>query len=87
MAYINHFGRKTANNHFGTLRYEWGANLAKVRGLRKLHGRNWRKQFPPGLLAQPLWGKVFASETYTAHQLDVAEAPSDVSAEPEQAIR
>lgn len=62
MAYINHFGRKTGNAHFGRWRYEWGANVEMVRGLRQLHGwgatftmvgelgiahsRNWRKQFP-----------------------------------------
>ena len=38
MAYINHFGRKTANARFGRRRYEWGSNFATVRGLRKLHG-------------------------------------------------
>jgi hypothetical protein len=26
------------------------ANFAKVRGMRKLHGRQWRKQLPPGTL-------------------------------------
>jgi GT2 family glycosyltransferase len=62
MAYINHFGRKTANARFGTWRYEWGSNVALVRGLRQLHGwgtaftmmreigpaysRKWCKQFP-----------------------------------------
>lgn len=61
MAYINHFGRKTAKTHFGSWRYDLGGNLAMVRGLRKLHGwgatlamvrelgiahsRKWRKQF------------------------------------------
>jgi GT2 family glycosyltransferase len=40
MAYINHFGGKTANVRFGGLRYAWGGTLAMVRGLQKLHG--WR---------------------------------------------
>ncbi|MEZ0366471.1 glycosyltransferase family 2 protein [Mycobacterium sp. pUA109] len=38
MAYINHFGRRTAKARFGGWRYELGGNLAMVRGLRKLHG-------------------------------------------------
>lgn len=62
MAYINHFGRRTANARFGRLRYEVGANIAVVRGLRQLHGwgaaftmmreigaahsRKWHQQFP-----------------------------------------
>lgn len=43
MAYINHFGRKTANRHFGSWRYTWGGNVAMVRGLRRVHG--WRATF------------------------------------------
>jgi GT2 family glycosyltransferase len=62
MAYINHFGRKTANTQFGSWRYEWSANYAMMRGLRRVHGwgatfamwretgiahdRKWRKAFP-----------------------------------------
>lgn len=62
MAYINHFGRRTANMHFGGWRYELGANLAMVQGLRKVHGwastlaimreigaahrRKWHQRFP-----------------------------------------
>lgn len=62
MAYINHFGRKTANARFGRLRYEVGANLAVMGGLRHLHGwgaaltmmreigaahsRKWHRRFP-----------------------------------------
>lgn len=38
MAYINHFGRKTANTHFGGHRYHWGASAAMIRGLRRTHG-------------------------------------------------
>lgn len=62
MAYINHFGRKTANTHFGGHRYHWGASAAMIRGLRRTHGwpaamgilremgmahhRKWHKSFP-----------------------------------------
>jgi GT2 family glycosyltransferase len=38
MAYINHFGRKTGNVRYGAWRYELGANVAMLQGLRKLHG-------------------------------------------------
>jgi GT2 family glycosyltransferase len=38
MAYINHFGRKTANAHFGGRRYHWGSSWAMVRGLCRTHG-------------------------------------------------
>lgn len=69
MAYINHFGHKTANATFGRRRYEAGANFAKVRGMRKLHGRKWRKQFPPGSWAPPAWRKIVASQTYTSYPL------------------
>jgi hypothetical protein len=70
MAYINHFGHKTANAHFGRRRYEWQANFEKVRGLRKLHGRKWRKQFPRGSWVQPMLGKADVSKTYAAYQLE-----------------
>jgi GT2 family glycosyltransferase len=66
MAYINHFGHKTADATFGRKRYETKANFAKVRGMRKLHGRKWRKRFPPGSWTPPVWRKVVASETYTS---------------------
>lgn len=62
MAYINHFGGRTANVHFGRWRYELGAKLAMYQGLRRLHGwaatysitrevrlayhRKWSKPFP-----------------------------------------
>jgi GT2 family glycosyltransferase len=62
MAYINHFGRRTAKTHFGSWRYELGGNIAMVRGLRRRHGwsaavssvrqlgiahdRKYRKQLP-----------------------------------------
>ncbi|MDD4866071.1 MAG: glycosyltransferase family 2 protein [Mycobacterium sp.] len=38
MAYINHFGRRTANPRFGAWRYQLGANLAMLQGLRGRHG-------------------------------------------------
>jgi GT2 family glycosyltransferase len=38
MAYINHFGGKTAKMHFGNLRYKLGGNIVMMQGLRKLHG-------------------------------------------------
>jgi GT2 family glycosyltransferase len=66
MAYINHFGHKTANATFGRRRYAVMANFAKVRGMRKLHGRQWRKHLPPGTLPPPPWRKIVASETYTS---------------------
>lgn len=66
MAYINHFGRKTANTHFGGKRYQYGASGAMIRGLSRSHGfpaamgilremgmahrRKWYKSFP---LAEP----------------------------------
>jgi GT2 family glycosyltransferase len=69
MAYINHFGHKTANATFGRRRYEVMANVAKVRGMRKLHSRNWRRHVPPGTLPSPPWRKTVASETYTSIRL------------------
>jgi GT2 family glycosyltransferase len=62
MAYINHFGRKTANTRFGRWRYEHAASFGMVRGLQRVHGwratlaivremgiahhRKWHKPFP-----------------------------------------
>ncbi len=69
MAYINHFGHKTAKATFGRQRYQLMANLAKVRGMRKLHGRRWRRYVPPGTLPSPPWRKLVASETYTSIRL------------------
>lgn len=66
MAYIDHFGYKTANATFGRRRYAVMANFAKVRGMRKLHGSQWRKQLPPGTLPPPPCWKIVASETYTS---------------------
>ncbi len=50
MAYINHFGGKTAKANFGSWRYEWKANYALVRGLGRVHGRRWRDQFDGALM-------------------------------------
>jgi GT2 family glycosyltransferase len=66
MAYINHFGHKTANATIGRRRYELMANAAKVRGMRKLHGGKWRRHVPPGTLRPPPWRKLVASQTYTS---------------------
>ncbi len=62
MGYINHFGRKTANAHFGGRQYHWGASAAMIRGFSRTHGwpaamgifremgkehrRKWHKSFP-----------------------------------------
>jgi GT2 family glycosyltransferase len=65
MSYINHFGRGTAKVTFGKRRYEFTAELSMNRGLRKTHGRKWRKRFPPGTLPQPQWRKSgLAYQTY-----------------------
>ena len=79
MAYINHFGHKTAVANFGRRDYEWRANFEKVRGLRRLHGRQWRKRFPRGSWVQPMFGTVDASTTFEAHPF---EAQSGAAAEP-----
>jgi GT2 family glycosyltransferase len=70
MAYINHFGHKTAVANFGRRQYEWRANFEKVCGLRQLHGRKWRKRFPRGSWVQPMLGKVDASKTFAAYQFE-----------------
>lgn len=69
MAYINHFGRKTAIARFGDRQYERKANFAKIRGMRKLHGHRWRKHFPPGSWVKPLWPNTDVSDAYTTHPL------------------
>ncbi len=64
MAYVYHFGRRTARGHYGSWRYELGANVAMLQGLRRLHGlwlalaimreigvahsRKWHKSLPLG---------------------------------------
>lgn len=57
MSYINHFGRVTAKDTFGRKRYEFLAEQVMNHGMRKTHGRQWRKRFPPGTLPQPAWKK------------------------------
>jgi GT2 family glycosyltransferase len=70
LAYINHFGHKTAVANFGRRRYEWRANYEKVRGLRNLHGRKWRRRFPRGSWVRPMLGRVDASKTFAAYQFE-----------------
>jgi GT2 family glycosyltransferase len=78
MAYINHFGHKTAVANCGRRRYEQRANLEKVRGLRQLHGGNWRKRFPRGSWAPPIVGTVDVSKTFVVRPLeDNAHPPVD----------
>jgi GT2 family glycosyltransferase len=67
MAYINHFGHKTAVATLGRRRYEWHANFEKVRGLRRLHGRAWRERFPRGSWVQPMFGTVDVTTTFQAY--------------------
>jgi GT2 family glycosyltransferase len=70
MAYINHSGHQTAVANFGRRRYEQRANFEKVRGLRQLHGRNWRKRFPRGSWAPPIFGTVDVTQTFVVHPLE-----------------
>jgi len=70
MAYINHFGHATAVATFGRRRYEWQANFEKVRGLRQLHGRDWRKRFPRGSWVRPIFGTVDADTTFEAYAFE-----------------
>ena len=76
MAYINHFGHKTAVANFGRRRYEQRANLEKVRGLRQLHGGNWRKRFPRGSWAPPIVGTVDVSKTFVVRPLEDNARPA-----------
>ena len=69
MAYINHFGRKTANAYFGSWRYEWGAMFAMERAMRRVHGRKWRKRFPPGSLSRPVLRRMGGRAVYKTHRL------------------
>lgn len=70
MAYVNHFGHKTAVATVGRRRYEWHANFEKVRGLRQLHGRHWRKRFPRGSWVQPRFGAVEMARIFQAHPFE-----------------
>ncbi len=82
LAYINHFGHKTAAANFGRRRYEWQANFEKVRGLRQLHGRQWRKQFPRGSWVQPMFGYVDASTTYKSYLFGKQSGATSATAHP-----
>jgi GT2 family glycosyltransferase len=49
MAFINHFGRKTAHAVYGKTRYQQVAKRRAKQGMRRLHGKNWYQEFsvPP----------------------------------------
>lgn len=68
MAYINHFGGKTANTLFGSSRYAWGGRLAMLRGLIRLHG--WRATWAMErvLRREDRWHKQVPRD-YTTHRL------------------
>jgi GT2 family glycosyltransferase len=70
MAYINHFGRKTAKTRFGSWRYDLGGNLVMFRGLRRLHGSGATIEMVRRLGEPPVgkWRKLFPLD-YTTHQL------------------
>ena len=44
MAFINHFGRKTAHAEFGKQRYWIGGTREMKRDMRRVHGRRWRAE-------------------------------------------
>jgi GT2 family glycosyltransferase len=44
MAFINHFGRKTAHAEFGRHQYYVGGKLEVWRGMRRIHGKNWQQE-------------------------------------------
>jgi GT2 family glycosyltransferase len=71
MAYINHFGRRTAKGRFGSWRYEWGGNLEMFRGLRRLHGSRETIEVVRRLGEPPLVGKLrkLFPLDYTTHHL------------------
>jgi GT2 family glycosyltransferase len=72
MAYITHFGRRTANVHFGSWRYELSGNLAMFQGLARLHG--WPATFAImrelGMLHNRKWCKPFPLEDAIQQQDD-----------------
>lgn len=53
MAYINHFGRKTADARFGSRRYELRANLGTISGMSKLYGLRTTLAMDRALKAAP----------------------------------
>jgi len=68
MAYINHFGRKTAKYHFGSSRYVLGGTIAMLRGIRRLHGWSAVREMEPVLRRLDLWQGYFPHH-YTTQQL------------------
>ncbi|OBK96581.1 hypothetical protein A5645_08440 [Mycobacterium asiaticum] len=68
MAYINHFGGKTAKVHFGRRKYEWGARLAMLRGLVRLHGWRATMAIERTLRREDRWHKQVPRD-YTTHPL------------------
>lgn len=70
MAYINHFGRRTARARFGSWRYDWGGNLAMFRGLWRLHGLKATAEMVRRLGEPPIgrWRRIFPLD-YIAHEL------------------
>jgi GT2 family glycosyltransferase len=50
MAFINHFGRKTAHKEFGKLRYWIGGTREVRQGMRRVHGKDWQRE----LTSEPL---------------------------------
>jgi GT2 family glycosyltransferase len=44
MAFINHFGGKTAHAEFGKLRYWLGGKRELRRGMRRVHAERWRQE-------------------------------------------
>jgi GT2 family glycosyltransferase len=44
MAFINHFGRKTAHAEFGKHRYHIAGKREVRRGMRRVHGKRWRRE-------------------------------------------
>lgn len=70
MAYINHFGGKTAHIHFGSWRYLWGGTFARVRGFQRVHG--WAETFAMEPVVRREYGHKSHGQTsfdYTMHQL------------------
>lgn len=54
MAYINHFGKKTAEKQWGRRKYIVGASLLAQRDLMRLHGRRWARSLPNHVTTLPL---------------------------------
>lgn len=68
MAYINHFGGKTARRHFGSSQYVLGGTLAMLRGIRRLHGWHAVIEMERVLRRVDLWHGHLPHD-YTTHQL------------------